>query len=317
MAVNTRRIALSLLALAIVVGAAWVLHGTLRAISVDELIAALRATPLDRLALAAVATAVSFAALGWYERFAARVVAPGRVRGRDAMFIGAVSHAIANTLGFHVLTGTALRVRLFGRLGLGVADVARLVTIVGVCVGLGSITMLAVALAFAPDAFAWGRAAGIACLLVLLAALAFFPALANRLRRRHAGLPTLDRRAVIAPLAMGLVEAGAAVAAFYVLLPADVRPGFALVAAVFIAAMLLGVLSHAPGGVGVFEATVLTAFPATAHAHVLAALLLYRLFYNLLPFALAVLALAIHELRARRERARTGGDADTRQLDGG
>ncbi len=317
MTMNARRTALSLMALTIVGAAAWVLHGTLRGISVDELIAALRGTPIDRLALAAVATAMSFAALGWYECFAARVVAPGRVRDRDAMFIGMVSHAVANTLGFHALTGTALRVRLFGRLGLGVADVARLITIVGVCVGLGSITMLAVALAFAPDAFAGGRAAGAACLLVLLAALAFFPALANRLRRRHAGVPTLDRRAVVAPIAMGIVEAGAAVAAFYVLLPADVRPGFALVAAVFIGAMLLGVMSHAPGGVGVFEATVLTAFPPTSHAHVLAGLLLYRLFYNLLPFALAVLALSIHELRARRARTCTGADAATHQFDGG
>jgi len=68
-----------------------------------------------------------------------------------------------------------------------------------------------------------------------------------------------------------------------------------------LAATLLGVLSHAPGGVGVFEAAVLTAFPAGRHAELLAALLLYRLLYNLAPFCLACVAVAVRQAVAFRQ----------------
>lgn len=296
---SLRRVLLIAVALAIFGAAAWVLQRTLMAISLNDLLAALCATPPARLLACAAATAMSFCALGWYERFAARVVAPGRVPGSEAVLIGAISHAISNTLGFHLLTGTALRYRLFGRYGLGVADIARLTAIVGTCVALGSIGTLALALLLEPDAFIWGRAAACVGAIAIVLLVVFFPALSTRLRRRSMNLPALPRRALAAPLLVGLLEAGSAIAAFYLLLPAPQAPSFALVAAVLMGAVLLGVVSHAPGGVGVFEATVLTAFPLIAHAQVLAALLLYRLIYNLLPFALAVIVLGVHEARAK------------------
>jgi uncharacterized membrane protein YbhN (UPF0104 family) len=59
------------------------------------------------------------------------------------------------------------------------------------------------------------------------------------------------------------------------------------------------VVSHAPGGLGVFEATILAAAVPPARAQVLAALLAYRAVYNLLPFAFALLAVAAGSLRDR------------------
>ena len=67
----------------------------------------------------------------------------------------------------------------------------------------------------------------------------------------------------------------------------------------FVSATLLGIVSHVPGGLGVFEATMLAAAAPTARAQVLAALLAYRAIYNLLPCALALLALATGALRGR------------------
>lgn len=72
-----------------------------------------------------------------------------------------MSHAISNTLGFHVVTGTALRYRLYGEAGLGAVDITRVTAIVGVCVGLGFVAMLAIALVITPQILAWGRAIGL------------------------------------------------------------------------------------------------------------------------------------------------------------
>lgn len=76
----------------------------------------------------------------------------------------------------------------------------------------------------------------------------------------------------------------------------------------YVGAILLGIVSGAPGGIGIFETTMLAAFPAPARPILLAALLLYRLLYNILPFILSVGALLVFEHYERR---------NTDQVDGG
>lgn len=302
---TVKRFAFGIVAIAILCTASLLLYRIAQSITMAELSSAIRGTPVVNIIGCLIATAVSFAALGYYDWFATDVVAPGRVGSRHAVLVGMVSHAISNTLGFHVVTGSAMRYRLYSEVGLGAVDIARVTTIAGVCVGLGSVAMLAIALVAAPQTFAWGRAAGLACLVALALTIVFFPALTRLLRLRHIDLPRLSRRALAKPLLVGLIEASAAIFAFYVLLPADLSQSFATVAAIFLAAILLGVLSHAPGGVGVFEAAVLAAFPAGRHADVLAALLLYRLLYNLVPFCMASIALAIRHIAPRHAGAAT------------
>ena len=92
---------------------------------------------------------------------------------------------------------------------------------------------------------------------------------------------------------LGAVESATALGALYVLLPADLAPPFDVFAVGCIAAVILGVVSHAPGGLGVFEASMTAILAGRGRPDLLAALLLYRLIYNLLPFALSVLALGL------------------------
>ena len=106
-------------------------------------------------------------------------------------------------------------------------------------------------------------------------------------------------------LAIGAVESAAAIGALYLLLPTDLAPPFGLFAVGCIAAVALGVVSQVPGGMGVFEASVTALLSGADRADLLAALLLYRAIYNLLPFVLSVAWLAVF---GRLRRA---------QLDGG
>jgi len=95
--------------------------------------------------------------------------------------------------------------------------------------------MLAIALLIAPDTSVWDRLAsdqfpgerifGAAGLIALLLAIACFPSITRRLRLRNISLPQVDRRALARPLCIGLIEAGAAIFAFYVLLPVDLSRG--------------------------------------------------------------------------------------------
>jgi uncharacterized membrane protein YbhN (UPF0104 family) len=77
-------------------------------------------------------------------------------------------------------------------------------------------------------------------------------------------------------------------------------------AAVYAFACILGIASHAPGGLGVFEATMLLAFSWVPQNAMLGALFLFRVIYYLAPFMLALALLGAYEiarhLKTYRER---------------
>jgi uncharacterized membrane protein YbhN (UPF0104 family) len=81
----------------------------------------------------------------------------------------------------------------------------------------------------------------------------------------------------------------------YMLLPGEPRVDFVTIAVVFVSATLLGFASHAPGGLGVFDAAMLVALWQFDKESVLAGLLLFRLLYYIVPFALALIILGTRE----------------------
>ncbi len=253
-----------------------------------------QAQPAANIACAMTLTAVSFACLGLYDRAAARVVAPS-VNGAWAWMAGILANAVSNTLGFHALTGTFVRARLYGRCGLGAGDVARIVSLSWLALGLGFVAMLAATelLNGLMIPHHWGSLA-IGLLLTgglgsLIAWLTYAPR-QLALGRFRQPLPT--GRMALQQLVIGAIESAAAIGALYVLIPPDLAPPFGLFALGCIAAVALGVLSHVPGGVGVFELSVTALLSGSGRADLLAALLLYRAIYNLLPCFLSLGLLA-------------------------
>jgi uncharacterized membrane protein YbhN (UPF0104 family) len=275
--------------------AAWVLRGQFAGTSLAALRLAWQAQTAVHVACAMALTAISFGCLGLYDRTAARVVAPN-VNGGWAWMAGIIANAISNTLGFHAITGTLVRARLYGRCGLGASDVARIISLSWLALGLGFIAMLAVAelLDGLTTLHRWGSLAiglALACSLAgLMAWLAQAPRQLSLGRFRH---PLPPARMMLQQLAVGTVESAAAIGALYVLLPSDLAPPFGVFAVGCIAALALGVLSHVPGGVGVFEGSVTALLLGTGRVDLLAALLLYRAIYNLLPFFLSVVLLVV------------------------
>jgi hypothetical protein len=109
---------------------------------------------------------------------------------------------------------------------------------------------------------------------------------------------------VLLQIAIGIFDLGAAALAMYVLLPAGMDIGILRVIAVFIAATLLGFASHTPAGLGVFDAALLIALGGEYREPLIAALLIFRVLYHLLPL---VVALALFgAVEAWRECGRSG-----------
>ena len=99
----------------------------------------------------------------------------------------------------------------------------------------------------------------------------------------------------------------------YMLVPDEPHLGFVTVAVIFVAATLLGFASHSPGGLGVFDAAMMIALWQFDKEDLLAGLLVFRLLYYIIPFALSLLVLGIREVllgRAARRIAQSGSAAD-------
>ena len=260
--------------------------------------AMLHQSPARRVACLAMTTA-SFACLALYDVVGVHIAARHRVPTGLALLAGATSAAIANTLGFHAISGSAVRAHLYLPAGLSRAEVAGVVSLSWLSLVAGNITMLT-------GAELWQSATGMdrpwhtllgmglgGLLLLWLAWLARGPRKVA-LGRFRLPMPTVSMALML--MVLGAVESGTALGALYVLLPSDLAPPFDVFAVGCIGAVILGVVSHAPGGLGVFEASMTAILAPRGRSDLMAALLLFRLSYNLLPFSVAVLVLG---LRAR------------------
>jgi uncharacterized membrane protein YbhN (UPF0104 family) len=300
-----RRLLAALAALGLLGGAAWLLHHELRTITWSMVRNAIGAMPRWRIIGALLATGMSFAMLSFYDVLSAQTVAPGRVRRRLAALAGAAGTAVSNTLGFHVVTGSAVRYRMYASAGLGQMDIARIIALSGAAIGLGFASIIALALLADPVHIPhWpservGHALG-ALLLLAFAAMLQWLRQSRRIVWRSWSLPLPGAGRTFLLLLCGVAEMSGAVLCLYLLLPEGVAPSLGPFALIYVSGVLLSIMSHAPGGVGVFEATVLAGLNARDNAPVVAALLLYRVIYNLLPFFLACVAIGIFEMRRRR-----------------
>lgn len=273
-------------------------------IHLNDILSALGAVDLRTVALAFVFTLLSFAAMACYDVLAVRRVAPDKVPVRMAMFAGMIGYGISNAVGFHVFVGGPVRYRIYQRAGLDAADVGRVVGISFLTFLGGLAAVLGAALLFDPAGIPAlhmasaeaERLIGAGILVVLACGIGWLARGNHQLTIFSWRFPLPTAGSAVAQIVIGAIDIGAAAAALYVLLPADVQPGFAIFLCIFVAAIIASVISHAPGGLGVLEATVLLGLGAGARPDIVAALLVFRVVYYLIPLALAASSLMLFEV---------------------
>jgi uncharacterized membrane protein YbhN (UPF0104 family) len=81
----------------------------------------------------------------------------------------------------------------------------------------------------------------------------------------------------------------------FLLLPDSAGLGYLPFLAVYLASVLAGVLSHVPAGLGVLESVMLLLLPDVPPEQLLAAVLMYRVFYEIVPVLLALVLWGLYE----------------------
>ncbi len=280
------------------------LHALLRDVHYTDVMDTIQATPSWDVALALLATALSYLALTGYDASSLEYARAQVSRGM-LLLTSFVAYALANTIGLGTLTGGAVRMRLYAAAGVEPAKIAQVVAFNASAFLLGMSVFGAMALL-------WGAAdvarllrlpaealQGVA-LVVLLAMAAFLWLCARQrvlhIRRWSMRLPPLPL--VLRQLAISALELTASALALWVLLPGERIPLPTFIA-FYAIAISAAMLSHVPGGLGIFEAVMLLAAePYLPTEAMLGALLLYRGLYYIVPLVLAAALLAGFEVRA-------------------
>jgi glycosyltransferase 2 family protein len=311
------------LSLVIFVVAVFVLYHILRDIDPDALVAALKATEWGTLIGAGCFVAAGYLTLTFYDLFALRTIGRADVPYRIAALGSFTSYSVGHNVGASVFSGGAVRYRIYSSWGFSVLDVTKICFVAGLTFWLGNVMVLGLGVLYAPAA---GRAIdqlplwlnrGFA--LVLLALLAAYvawvwvkPRVIGRSGWRLA-LP--GGPLTLVQIAIGIIDLGCCAAAMYKLMPAwppgfpSGTLGFVTVAVIFVAATLLGFASHAPGGLGVFDAAMMVALWQFNKEDLLAGLLLFRLLYYIIPFVLSLVILGVRETWLGRAARRSAAQA--------
>ena len=292
--------------------AAWALWRELAGLSASDLVRELRDFGTADLALGVLCTLASFASLGLIERLALHYLRRDRVvPGRTAMVTAFVANAFSQSIGVALLTGTAVRLRAYERRGLDTADVARITTFATLTAALGLLAAGGLALlATSTPLVIMHRALpmqfiGAALLGIVVSYLAWScrggrDTIGRGVWRLTRPAPrTATRQIVLSSFDWVLTGA-----VLFLALPAGVDIGFGTMLRVYLVAQTVAMLSHVPGGAGVFELMVVALLrPVIApeqRVAVVAALVAFRVLYYLIPLGAAMAIAAWSELLPSR-----------------
>lgn len=303
---------------------AWVWRAELARLHTGAIEVAIARLSWGQVAMAAGLTVVTYLLLPGYDLLALRYVkrSPGTGRTIAASMI---AYGISHTLGFPAVTGSAVRARFWASWGLSVRDIAVAVGFAGFSFVLAVTAASGVALLVEPPAMlahlplAAGAArvlgaVAIGAVITYLVMTTVYGPAELTLHGRPVRLPSW--RTASGQVALGLAEWTAAAGVLYVLLPhtGSITPSSVLSA--FVLAQLVGLVSHVPGGIGVFETLMVVQFgDALPPGALLGALVAYRAIFYFAPFALSVIALSSHEAWRRRRQARRAAGVLGRALD--
>ncbi len=258
----------SLLSLFFFALALWLLRRELRDFRYQDILTFFRELPADRVVMAIAFTVLSYLALTGYDALALRYIGK-RIAYWKVALASFAGYAFSNTLGMPLFTGTPLRARLYSGWGMTAIDITRVVLFSYITFWLGFIGLSGAAFLLDPVAvpallhlpMASARPVGV----LFLALIARLPC---RLVRApppftFKGLEFAVPRPPMAAAQIVIAAADWACAAtvLYALLPASWNITFVHFLGIFLFAQVAGLLSHVPGGLGVFESMMVLLMP--------------------------------------------------------
>ncbi|MEM6386993.1 MAG: phosphatidylglycerol lysyltransferase domain-containing protein [Pseudomonadota bacterium] len=259
--------------------------------------------------IAALATVLSFVAVGQYDALFHRWLHTG-VAPRRAAFAGASAIALAQLAGLGLITGSLARWRALPELSASQSIKITHYVSFSFMLALGMLVACLLATTALPHTDGIGIFGGAAATFGLLA-IVWSLVQPRFLPFRVPPLALLCRLMLVM-----LVDVLLAAAALFVLLPSGTEIDFGLFLAAFVLALAAGLISGTPGGFGPFELCLLALLPGTPEEPILAAVLGFRIICYFVPAGLGVLYIVAPKRRSTTARSQEGAEAERAELRG-
>ena len=297
--------------------AAGMLYWQLRNYSWREIAHALWNIPFVNLVMACVACFCGYVVLSLYDYLALQYTGH-KISWWKWMLAGMLGFAISNNAGNAMVSGGAIRYRLYTRWRIPGADILKMLTFSGFTYFLGFAAVEIVGYFLVSNEFLSQSSGGmsfgvnglfIACASLILAYYAMTIAFCDksiRVGKIKFKVPSIGTALV--QTILGMMDALCAGMVLYLCMrpyvSAEIMP-FGMFIGLFVIAMVAGVFSQVPGGIGVFESIFIAALPESVDkASIFGALLAFRIIYYVLPLIGVGGLFFVYErwLRARMKR---------------
>lgn len=314
---------LFLLALFIFFLALKTLYTITHTIKLSDVMAAIEQIPNVDIFLALLVVAFGYLVLTLYDSIALRhlhITLPFK----KIAFTSFTAYAIGHTIGLAILSASGVRFRMYGVNKIKPENIANVVWLVSMAFTFGISTLVSLSLALHPEATvtmmgqldmqlsevsidipnffhneAIIRGIGIGLFATVAGLIAWSGKQGRHIQIRGWRFDLPPAGMLIKQIIISIIDLASVAFVLYLLLPHDAGVGYFTVFSAFVQSMILAILSHVPGGLGVFELTMMASLPTVDKTYLLAVLLVFRLLYYLLPFFLAVAFFLSHEVWLR------------------
>ncbi|GAB4381242.1 MAG: hypothetical protein Kow00121_39310 [Elainellaceae cyanobacterium] len=274
---------------------------------IQDVAHSLAAIPIQSLGIAIVLTGLNYLMLTGYDTLAVRF-AQHPIPYRKTALVAAINYGISNTIGFALLSDSAIRYRFYSSWSFSTKEIAQILVFCHLSFWLGLLTISGIIFLVEPLEipnllklpFHSANIAGGLFLSIVFAYLVW-NWLGNRsLQIGKWTVPHVPFQLALAQVAVTSLSWMLATGVLYVLLPATASMSYFSFFSIYLLAQFASLLSTIPGGLGVFETVLLLLLsPPINSAALLGALLAYRGIHYFLPFITAVLLFGLYELRQR------------------
>ena len=291
----------SLLLLALSV---WAIANELHEYNYHDVLNSITAIPKNRLSWAIGLTVLGYLVMIGYDILGFRYL--GRsLRWQKIALASFISFSFSNTIGFALLTGSAIRYRFYSKWKVSRLAIAQIIAFVNFTFWLGMFTVAGLIFLINPSKilsqlhlpFNIVRPIGVIFLLLVIlyilgSILITHPFIIYKNEFRFPNL-----QVSLVQIAISSLDWILAAMVFYSLLPPNIPLSYLDFLEVYLLSMLAGVVSNLPAGLGVFDTLILLILsPQVSAAAVLGAMLAYRGVYYFLPLLIATGLLAFDEI---------------------
>ena len=296
-------------ALLVFCGVVYLLHRELAQFHLRDVLRHLHEIPVPVLLQAGLLTAASYFAMSFYDVLGMRYLRKSVPFSRT-LLASFIANSFGHNLGFAAFTGAAFRLRLYASSRLTATGVATITAFTSITTGLGLAVLAGTSFLLEPNRAAqalhthrnWPILVGTGLLATVL--VYFLWACSRRARVEVRGWLLRPPGASLgaAQILLGTFDLSLSCAVLWVLLPPDAQVNFLTFAGAYAIAVAAGLVSHVPGGLGVFEAVIVLAVPGLSTDVLLGSLLAYRGVFYLAPLLISALLFGAEELGAQRAR---------------